>query len=139
DLEMEKRVQALALELARAGLVSSMHDVSDGGIAVALVECCVAVDDPAQMVGARLSLPEGSGELAALLFSEEPSRIIASTAPAHVAELKRRAAAAGVPVTDLGATARADFVLTARQTEMRATLTELRDARERCLVSIVGD
>jgi phosphoribosylformylglycinamidine synthase len=139
DLEMEKRVQTLALALARASLVSSMHDVSDGGIAVALVECCVAVDDPARMIGARLTLPDAAGELAALLFSEEPSRIIASTATARVAEVKRRAAEEGVPVTDLGTTARADFVLTARQTEVRVSLAELRDARERCLVPIVGE
>jgi phosphoribosylformylglycinamidine (FGAM) synthase-like enzyme len=91
------------------------------------------------MIGARLTLPDASGELAALLFSEEPSRIIASTATAHVAEVKRRAAEEGVPVTDLGTTARADFVLTARQTEVRASLAELRDARERCLVPIVGE
>jgi phosphoribosylformylglycinamidine synthase len=139
DLDMEKRVQALALELARAGLVSSMHDVSDGGIAVALVECCVAVDDPEAMVGARLSLPDGPGERAALMFSEEPSRVIASMAPALVAEVKRRAADGRVPVTELGTTTRDGFVLTTQGTEVRASLAELRDARERCLVPIVGE
>ena len=46
DLELEAKVQRLALELARAGLVSSMHDVSDGGLAIALVESCVAADQP---------------------------------------------------------------------------------------------
>jgi phosphoribosylformylglycinamidine synthase II len=140
DLEAEKRLQQLCLDLARAGIVSSMHDVSDGGIAVAMVECCVAVDDESGMIGAQLALPDGPADTAALMFSEEPSRVIASVHAAHVADVKSRAERALVPVAEIGTTTSEGFVLSAHQREIvRATLLELRTARERCLVPIVGE
>src|SRR5437879_5155833 len=40
DLEHEKHVQAAIREIVAAGLVESAHDLSDGGLAVALAECC---------------------------------------------------------------------------------------------------
>jgi phosphoribosylformylglycinamidine synthase subunit PurL len=140
DLEIERKVQALALGLARAGLVSSMHDVSDGGLAAALVECCVAVNPPAQMVGADVTLPEASGHVWAALFSEEPSRIVASVSRAKLAGVRDRAERAGVPFAELGSTTARDFVVRAGGSEViRAALEELREAREQCLVSIVGE
>jgi phosphoribosylformylglycinamidine (FGAM) synthase-like enzyme len=76
----------------------------------------------------------------AAMFSEEPSRIVASVARANLAELKSRAAKAGVPLAELGTTASEGFVLSLGQSELvRATLSELRDAREHCLTAIVGD
>ncbi|HKQ71005.1 MAG TPA: phosphoribosylformylglycinamidine synthase subunit PurL [Polyangiaceae bacterium] len=138
DLDMEKSLQLLALELARARLVSSMHDVSDGGLATALVECAVAVDRESAMIGAEIALPASASPVAAL-FSEEPSRVVASVAPANLADVKARAARAGVPLLELGKTAAADFVIRTNGSELvRASLTELREARERCLEPIVG-
>jgi phosphoribosylformylglycinamidine synthase len=138
DLELEAKVQRLALELARARLVTSMHDVSDGGLAIALVECCAATDQPTAMVGAEVSLPEGPSDVAAL-FSEGPSRVLASLPAANVAEVKGRAARAGVPLVELGQTTAKDVVLRRGDAELvRATLDELREARENCLVPIVG-
>src|SRR5258706_12529970 len=58
DLDMEGKGQGLALELARAALVSSMHDVADGGLATPLVACCVPCDQPSHMVRAHVSLPD---------------------------------------------------------------------------------
>jgi phosphoribosylformylglycinamidine synthase subunit PurL len=140
DLEMERKLQNLALELARAGLVSSMHDVSDGGLAAALVECCVAVNPPAQVVGAEVTLPQAAGDAWAALFSEEPSRIVASVPPSKLADVRARAERAGVPCAELGSTQTRDFVVRAERSEVvRAALEELREARERCLVSIVGE
>jgi phosphoribosylformylglycinamidine synthase subunit PurL len=140
DLEMESKVQRLALELARAGVVSSMHDVSDGGLANALVECCVAVDRADQMVGADVTLPAKPSDLVAALFSESPSRVVASLSPAKLADVQERAAKAGVPFTELGKTTGQGLVLRAGGKEIvRVDLSELRDARERCLTSIVGE
>jgi phosphoribosylformylglycinamidine synthase II len=42
DLAAEKRLQQMLLALANEGLVQSAHDISDGGIAVTLAECCFA-------------------------------------------------------------------------------------------------
>jgi phosphoribosylformylglycinamidine synthase len=140
DLEMEGKVQRLALELARGGLVSSMHDVSDGGLATALVECCVAVDPPYPMVGADITLPATSGGAVGALFSEETSRLVASIPQALLADVRERARQAGVPLTELGTTKERDFVVRSAGSEIiHASLPELRDARERCLVPIVGE
>jgi phosphoribosylformylglycinamidine synthase len=140
DLEMEGRVQRLALELARGGFVSSMHDVSDGGLATALVECCVAVDPPHRMVGADIALPDSPAGPVAALFSEETSRLVASMPLAKVADVRERARQAGVPLTELGTTKERDFVVrSAGSVIIHAALSELCQARERCLVPIVGE
>src|SRR5262249_10038956 len=140
DLEIEAKVQRLALELARSQLVSSMHDVSDGGLAIALVECCTAVDQPTTMVGAEIPLPASPAEVVAALFSEEPSRIVASLPSVHLAEVQKRAASAGVPIVELGTTVARDLAIRHGGADLvRATLDELRSARENCLASIVGN
>ena len=42
DLDIERGVQAFVREAARRGLLRSAHDCSEGGLAVALAECCIA-------------------------------------------------------------------------------------------------
>ncbi len=140
DLEMEKQLQQLCLELARAGFVSSMHDLSDGGLANALVECCVAADPPWPPIGAEVSLPDRPADVIAALFSEEPTRVIASLPSTNLVEVARRAERHSVPLLELGRTTARDLVLRASGAELvRATLEELRNARESCLRPIVGD
>jgi phosphoribosylformylglycinamidine synthase len=139
DLGMEKKLQTLALDLARSALVSSMHDVSDGGLAAALVECCVAVNPPQTLTGADITLPAVAAGPLAGLFAEEPSRIVASIAKDKVAAVRKKADALGVPFAEIGITTDGPFVVRADGSEIvRATLEELRDAREKCLVPIVG-
>jgi phosphoribosylformylglycinamidine synthase len=74
DMDYEKRVQETVRSLVRGRVVESAHDVSDGGLAVALAECCFG---PAEM-GADITL---DSELVPtlLLFHEGPSRILLST------------------------------------------------------------
>ncbi len=75
DMEYEKRVQEAVREIVSAGLAESVHDLSDGGLAVALAESSFG---PAG-IGAELELVS---ELppAFLLFGEAPSRLLISTA-----------------------------------------------------------
>jgi len=80
DLQAELAVQNVCLEAAETGLLASAHDCSDGGLAVALAECCFSSLNRAT-IGAEVSLPEslrGSLPTATILFSESPSRIILS-------------------------------------------------------------
>jgi phosphoribosylformylglycinamidine synthase len=80
DLQVERAVQNVCLEAAETGLLASAHDCSDGGLAVALAECCFSSLNRAT-IGAEVSLPEslrGSLPTASMLFSESPSRIILS-------------------------------------------------------------
>ncbi len=86
DMDYEKRVQAAIREIVNAGLAESAHDVSDGGLAVALAECSFG----AAGVGAALDL-DSDLRPEFLLFHEGPSRILISTAdPEKVAAVARR-------------------------------------------------
>ena len=76
----------------------SAHDVSDGGLGVCLAESCIAHGH-----GAQVRLP--SDEEApphALLFSEEPSRIVVSLPASHVGELGETCDRLGVPFERIG-------------------------------------
>jgi phosphoribosylformylglycinamidine synthase len=98
DLGAEKRLHALMVEAAAEGVLRSAHDVSEGGLAVALAECCIRKDEPG--LGGRFDLPAGLRD-DVWLFSETPSRMVATThAEARLQELARRH---GVPATRLGA------------------------------------
>lgn len=99
DLGRERAVQQCCLEAIRRGLLRSAHDCSDGGLAVALAESCIAGG-----VGARITLPEVWAGLRpdAVLFGESQSRIVVSVAPDRAAELEALAARHGVPCYRLG-------------------------------------
>ena len=71
DMPYEKRVHDAIRALIEAGLVESAHDLSDGGLAVALTECCTA------QLGAKITLPSGT-QPDRVLFGEAPSRILVS-------------------------------------------------------------
>jgi phosphoribosylformylglycinamidine synthase len=85
DMDYEKRVQAAMREIAAAGLAESAHDVSDGGLAVALAESSFG---PAG-VGAAVELDSGLRE-EFLLFHEGPSRILISTEQPEAVEAVAR-------------------------------------------------
>ena len=99
DLDAEARLQWLLVELARARLLRSAHDCSDGGLATALVESAL-------WGGAGFS-GDGdwsSGRWDALLFGEAPSRAVVSCAEADVEAVSATASSAGVPAVRLGVT-----------------------------------
>ncbi|HLY66867.1 MAG TPA: phosphoribosylformylglycinamidine synthase subunit PurL, partial [Chloroflexota bacterium] len=84
DLTMEIRVQAAVREAIGRGLLSSAHDCSEGGLLVALAECCLLGN-----LGATI-------DAALDWFDESPSRIVVSTPQPEALD------ALGVPVTWLG-------------------------------------
>jgi phosphoribosylformylglycinamidine synthase len=98
DLEAEAALHGLLVELARARLAAGAHDLSEGGLAIALVEAVLSAG-----VGARIALPAGVEPLAALL-SESPSRVLLAVEPALAAEVQALAARAGMPAGRLGET-----------------------------------
>jgi phosphoribosylformylglycinamidine synthase len=97
DLEAEKRLHALMAEAAGEGGLVSAHDPSDGGLAVALAECCFRGEEPGP--GARVELPGGLRP-DVLLFSESPSRMVVSTREG--ARLEALASPHGVPCARIG-------------------------------------
>ena len=148
DLEKEASLQRLVLELARAELLASAHDVSDGGLAVALAECCTTGPSSSEDVGARIDLdvPPTAPDTTALLFGEAPSRVVVSVTRNALAELLRRAQATGVPARELGVTGgdSLSIALVPRHGEVARVgaivvkVKEVRERRERCLEGIVG-
>jgi phosphoribosylformylglycinamidine synthase len=106
DLESEKRLQTCVLELINQRLLVSAHDISEGGLAVALSESAFGEN-------VNLGVTVGVGALTGArpdfdLFGEDQTRIIASARPSHVADILSMARSSDVPavtigsVTDLG-------------------------------------
>ena len=99
DLKKEKAVQSACLEAIQQGLLSSAHDCSDGGLAVALAECCVSGD---KKIGAEVKF--GSKIRAdALLFGESQSRIIVSCSPKAQSKIEDIAKKHKAPYQVIGA------------------------------------
>ncbi|MDR7556040.1 MAG: phosphoribosylformylglycinamidine synthase subunit PurL [Armatimonadota bacterium] len=89
---------ALVRDAVRQGVLRSAHDCSEGGLAVALAEACIAGG-----IGATVALPapaDGDGRRA--WFGEGPGRFVVSCLPEHVQAITAAAAAAGVPCAVLG-------------------------------------
>ena len=96
SLRLERRVQQVCRRAVAEGVVASAHDCSDGGLAVALAESCMASG-----VGFHGVFPV-SGRWDAALFGESQSRIVVSTPPDRGGLLVRMAEEADVPLTELG-------------------------------------
>jgi phosphoribosylformylglycinamidine synthase len=98
DLAAERRLaELLAAEAAGADrAISSAHDLSDGGLAQALVEACLI-----GQLGAEISLPTEVDPFVAL-FSESSGRVLVTVRPERMVGLIGRAEAAGVPVRSIG-------------------------------------
>jgi phosphoribosylformylglycinamidine synthase len=93
-LDAERAIAAVLAGAARAGLLDAAHDVSDGGLAIALAESCLAGGH-----GCRVSLP---GDEFTFLFSESAARVVVAVMPGSEAEFAALCAAHGVPATPLG-------------------------------------
>ncbi|MGH9722196.1 MAG: AIR synthase related protein, partial [Bryobacteraceae bacterium] len=131
DMDYEKRVQAATREIVTTGLAESAHDLSDGGLAVALAESSFG---PAE-VGAAIEL---NSDLAPelLLFHEGPSRILISTAePERAAAI---AAAHGIEALRLGDTKSGDLEIRNRgRLLVSGSIGELKQGWEKSLESYV--
>jgi len=105
DLERERALQELLVALADFRLVRSAHDCADGGLAVALAECCfgAAMGAEASIDGVNVARDARMND-AAVLFGESASRVLISAAADQVAEVLTRAAAARVPARVIGQT-----------------------------------
>ena len=71
------------LKLTDQQLLRSAHDCSDGGLAVAIVECCFS-SLGRDAIGADITLAESELSNEALLFAETPSRVVISFASADL-------------------------------------------------------
>jgi phosphoribosylformylglycinamidine synthase II len=100
DLAAEKRLQEFVLGQIRAGRVEAAHDLSEGGLLVALSEMLFGRDG----LGASIDLSAfGAVRLDALLFGESQGRVLLAVSPTYEITVLAAAQTAGVPADRLGA------------------------------------
>jgi phosphoribosylformylglycinamidine synthase len=98
DLAVEKRNGDFVRAIVEGGHADTIHDVSDGGVLVAVAEMALASD-----IGAEIAVPEGVDAIA-FLFGEDQARYVLAC-PTHVANgTLQMAAKYGVPAVILGRT-----------------------------------
>jgi len=120
DLKLERAVQLCCLKAIERGILRSAHDVSEGGLAVALAECCVA--GPGRPLGVRIELREMM-RTDALLFGESQSRIIVSIEGKKLNRLREIAEKEGAPMHVIGEVGGTRFVV---QPMIRLPVEELK-------------
>ncbi len=106
DLEREKAVQATVRRGVQEGILSSAHDCSEGGLAVALAECCMMAEPPpgggkTPWIGAALRVPFPARK-DFVLFGEDASRIVVSLPNSNLVRLQEIARECGAPLILLG-------------------------------------
>ncbi|MEE9162526.1 MAG: phosphoribosylformylglycinamidine synthase subunit PurL [Candidatus Neomarinimicrobiota bacterium] len=98
DLETEQHVQGICLEAIQEGVIRSAHDISDGGLAVCLVESLLAAPEG---LGAEIHLTRRLRD-DALLFGESQSTIIVTVGEEQLLPLQRIAMDDQVPCITIG-------------------------------------
>ncbi len=124
DLTRERAVMKLVLAAAQSGLLRSAHDCSDGGMLVALAECCLLGG-----IGVRCPAlqPEAPLRLDAAFFGESPGRFIVSAASRAMPELQTLARRHHVEISLLGM---AGGQVLEFEGQLRLPLAEIRQAWE---------
>ncbi|MFQ5596772.1 MAG: phosphoribosylformylglycinamidine synthase subunit PurL [Nitrospiria bacterium] len=101
DFEKEKRVQAMVLEAVQSGFLTSAHDCSEGGLAVALAESCLLSSPP---LGGMITLQTQTIRMDGYLFGESQSRILVTVKDEYLAQVKNLIQEKALPYTLLGKT-----------------------------------
>jgi phosphoribosylformylglycinamidine synthase len=124
DLEQERATHEAVRALIQSRLIKSAHDCSEGGLAVALAECCIANRE--EPIGATITLPAGRAD--ALLFGEAQGRIVLTTsgpnATAAIFLLEMR----GIAARRLGTVGGDELKIAAGSDETAWPIAELRAA-----------
>ena len=122
DLAKEKTIQKLTLDLIDKGLVRSAQDTSEGGLSIALAECCIKGN-----IGADIELTENI-RASALLFGEGQSRIIISARPEDSDAIIARAQELKVPLSQLGTVGGSALSIKGNQLAVKLSVGEMTEA-----------
>jgi len=122
DLGLEARLHRAVLALIRQRIATAAHDCSDGGLAVALAEMCLAGGKGIDASGADLGL-----RLDAALFGEAQSRVVIATRPGERGAIDQIARAGDIPFARIG---RVTAERRLRLGAIDLSLDEMRDAYE---------
>ena len=124
DLKAERALQDTLVELAEAGLLSSAHDCSEGGLAVCLAESAMGAGE--QRFGIEVVLHEEIPS-AALLFGESQGRVVISCSPGNAEQVTALAQKHGVPCQRIGEVGQAQgqYVLRTTEVSIKAAVSDL--------------
>jgi len=132
DFDRELAVQKFLRALIRKGVVKSAHDCSEGGLAVALAECCMS---GAEKIGARIRLPQMGGSssqadqrLDVSLFNESQSRIVVTVRSEASDLVQQEAAQAGIELTRLGSVGGSELAIEGPEGTLSWSLDQLHEA-----------
>jgi phosphoribosylformylglycinamidine synthase len=132
DMDVAKTLHTTLLGLIQSGLIKSAHDCSDGGLAVALAECCISqliARETPRLIGATVDLSEAKDiRDDALLFGETQSRVVVTAKPLDAVKVVERAKLLGVPAVAIGRVGGEKLNLKTGSGEFASPLKELHDA-----------
>ena len=123
--DLELGVQSVVLELIQRGVVKSAHDCSEGGLGVALAECCMSGD---RRIGALVRFGHWPYRLDQILFNESQSRVIISVRPEDAAVMETVCLAAEIPFGRMGEVGGSDLVVSTQQETLRWDVAQLHQA-----------
>ncbi|HEX2162785.1 MAG TPA: phosphoribosylformylglycinamidine synthase subunit PurL [Thermoanaerobaculia bacterium] len=129
DLDREARLAELLRVLDFHGALHTAHDLSEGGLAVALAECCFGAG-----LGVRATVPYA----AANLFSETQARAVIACAPDQLDRVLRSAERGGVPAREIGEVGGGELDLAFDGGRLRHDVARLRDAWATALPRALG-
>jgi phosphoribosylformylglycinamidine synthase len=104
DLDAERALAAVLVAAAGRGLLAAAHDLSDGGLAIALAESCLAGGQGCTVRLPGPGLRPEPGEAFGPLFGESAARAVVAAVPGAEAQLAVLCEEHGVPAADLGVT-----------------------------------
>jgi phosphoribosylformylglycinamidine synthase len=131
DLERERLLADVLIDASRDGLTDAAHDLSDGGLFVAVAEACLRGN-----VGVRLILPEGADPFV-FLFSESAGRAIVAVPRADEERFTDLCAARGLPAQRIGMLDVLESAIEV-QGQFRLPMPELRVAWTSTLPALFG-
>ncbi len=132
DLDAERALAAVLAASAGRGLLDAAHDLSDGGLAIALAECCLA---GGQGAAVQLSSGQLPPDPFAQLFGESAARAVVAVRPGAEAEFAALCESCGVPAMVLGQTGGASLEVTG---SFAIPLDELAAAHRGTLPALFG-
>ena len=132
DLELETAVQECCRRGISEGLIESAHDCSDGGLAVAIAESCIA---GGMGFAGDFAVP---GRWDAALFGEAQSRIVVTVSQPRLADLLKLCEAVGCPAAAIGRWRRRDQDRRRSGSQRRGGGSRLEDAALTCLPRLHG-
>jgi phosphoribosylformylglycinamidine synthase II len=131
DLEAELRLARLLRAAVAKGWLRTAHDLSEGGLLIALTETCF---DRRRRLGARVEVPLAGADL----FSESQGRAIVACPPASLERLLRAAEEEGVPAREIGEVGGADLEVRAEGQTLKAPVAALHEVWSTALPIALG-